>query len=168
MSAAIYLHVMPMRRSHTALVLAATMLAGRVYAQGVPTPPAPLSQELPSITLPPPLARVLRDYEDAWRKGDAVALAALFATDGFVLQSGRAPARGRAAIQAVYTGQGGSPLRLRALAASVADTVGFIVGAYGYGTKPGDQGKFTLTLRRRAGGPWLIYSDMDNTTRPRD
>jgi len=127
------------------------------------TPPP---RELPSITLPPSLDRVLRDYEAAWRRGDAAALAALFADDGFVLQSGKAPARGRVAIQAAYTGQGGAPLRLRALAASVSDTVGYIIGAYGYGTTPGDQGKFTLTLRRRPGTPWLIFSDMDNATPP--
>jgi hypothetical protein len=45
-------------------------------------------------------------------------------------------------------GQGGAGLRLRALAYSVADTVRCIIGAYGYGETPGDQGKFTLTLRR--------------------
>lgn len=159
--------VIPMHRSLAILVLAlAVTVVDDVRAQGISPARIPLGQELPSITLPPSLDRVLREYEAAWRKGDAAGLAALFAEDGFVLQSGRAPARGRAAIQAVYTGQGGAPLRLRALAASVADTVGFIVGAYGYGTQPGDQGKFTLTLRRRAGGPWLIFSDMDNTTRP--
>ena len=154
-----------MRRLHTGLILtiAPGAVAANLSGQGAP---ASLAQELPSITLPPSLDRVLRNYEAAWRNGDAAALAALFAEDGFVLQSGRAPARGRAAIQTAYTGQGGASLRLRALAAAFADTVGYIVGAYGYGTKPGDQGKFTLTLRRRAGGPWLIFSDMDNTTRP--
>lgn len=156
-----------MHRSLAMLVLTVSAVVVEDVRAQRPSPvPTPVAQELPSITLPPSLDRVLRDYEAAWRKGDAAALAALFAEDGFVLQSGRAPARGRAAIQAVYTGQGGAPLRLRALAASVADTVGFIVGAYGYGTTPVDQGKFTLTLRRRAGGPWLIFSDMDNTTRP--
>jgi ketosteroid isomerase-like protein len=154
---------MSMRCSYPLIYFAVIAVAGSVSAQSA-RPPA--GQELPSITLPPSLDRVLRDYESAWRKGDAAALAALFAADGFVLQSGRAPARGRAAIQAAYTGEGGAQLRLRALAASVADTVGYIIGAYGYGTKPGDQGKFTLTVRRRAGGPWLIFSDMDNTTRP--
>jgi ketosteroid isomerase-like protein len=121
---------------------------------------------LPSVTLPPELDRVLRDYETAWRRGDAAGLAALFAEDGFVLQGGRAPVRGRAAVRAAYVGQGGVPLRLRALAAAVADTVGYIIGAYGFGDAAGDQGKFTLTLRRRPGGPWLIFSDMDNPSRP--
>jgi uncharacterized protein (TIGR02246 family) len=152
-----------MRRAAVAVLLALAMLGSPVLAQ-----PAPgrVAGELPSVALPPALDRVLRDYEAAWRRGDAAALAALFADDGFVLQGGRAPARGRAAIVAAYAGQGGGPLRLRALAAAVTDTIGFILGAYGYGTEPGDQGKFTLTLRRRPGGPWLIFSDMDNPSRP--
>ncbi len=118
------------------------------------------------MTLPAALDRVLRDYGTAWQRGDAAELAALFAEDGCVSQSGREPVRGRAAIRAAHAGQGGAPLRLRALAASVADTVGYIIGAYGYGTKPGDVGKFTLTLHRRPGGPWLIVSDMDKVSRP--
>lgn len=126
------------------------------------TTPAPL----PSVTLPPELDRVLRDYERGWRSGDAAALAALFAEEGFVLQPGRAPVRGRAAIQARYSGQAGGPLNLRALAWAAADTVGYIIGAYGYGDAPGDMGKFTLTLRRVRGGPWQIYSDMDNGNQP--
>jgi ketosteroid isomerase-like protein len=124
---------------------------------------------LPSVTLPPALDRVLRDYEAGWRAGDARALAALFTPDGFVLQSGRPPVRGRAAIETAYAGQGG-PLHLRALAFATADSVGYIVGAYGYGplgTPAPDMGKFTLTLRR-GGGRWLIFSDMDNgSVRPR-
>jgi len=121
--------------------------------------------ELPSVTLPPDLDRVLRDYERGWRAGDAAALASLFAEDGFVLQGSRPPVRGRAAIQSAYSGNPGSPLRLRALAYATADTVGYIVGAYGYGNDPGDMGKFTLTLRRDPTGRWLIFSDMDNSSR---
>ncbi len=144
---------------------ASVVLTEQANAQASPAKPLAVAA-LPTVTLSPDLDRVLRDYEAAWRRGDAAALAALFAEDGFVLQGGRAPVRGRVAIEAAYTGQGGAPLRLRALAASVADTVGFIIGAYGYGDAPADQGKFTLTLRRRAGGPWLIFSDMDNASRP--
>ena len=121
--------------------------------------------ELPSVTLPPELDRVLRDYERSWRSGDAAALAALFSEDGFVLQGGRPPVRGRAGIQSAYSGNAGGALRLRAVAFASADTLGFIIGAYGYGDDPGDMGKFTLTLRRAPGGRWLIFSDMDNSSR---
>ncbi|WP_115572188.1 YybH family protein [Xanthomonas campestris] len=117
---------------------------------------------VPSVVLPPELDRVLRDYERAWRKGDASALAALFAEDGFLLQSDRPPIRGRAAIQAAYEGSSGGPLRLRSFGFSAEGNVAYIIGAYGYGDAPGDMGKFTLTLHRAPGKPWLIFSDMDN------
>ena len=122
---------------------------------------------LPSIALPAELDRVLRDYERAWRSGDAQALVALFTTDGFVLQPGRPPVRGHTALAEVYQGQAGGPLRLRPLAYATADSVGYIIGAYGYGDDPNDQGKFTLTLRWGSDGRWLIASDMDNGSRPR-
>ncbi|WP_269791187.1 DUF4440 domain-containing protein [Stenotrophomonas sp. Iso1] len=134
-------------------------------AQNIAAPVA--STELPDVELPPELDRVLRDYERAWQAGDAAALASFFAADGFVLQSNRPPVRGRPAIQAAYEGQGaGSPLRLRALAFAAADTTGYIIGGYSFGTTSRDAGKFTLTLRRTPDGPWQIVSDMDNLNAP--
>jgi hypothetical protein len=143
------------------IALSAGVATRSVYAQNAPA--ATTLAPLPSVTLPSELDRVLRDYERAWSARDPAGLAALFAEDGFVLQGGKAPVRGREAIRVAYTGQGGPGLRLRALAYSVADSVGYIIGAYGYSETGGDQGKFTLTLRRR-GGPWLIFSDMDNAS----
>jgi ketosteroid isomerase-like protein len=120
--------------------------------------------ETPSVDLPPELARVLRDYEAGWQKGDAVALANLFTEDGFVLPQGRTPVRGRAAIQKLYASSG-APLSLRALAYQTSGSVGYIIG--GYSTERGkpDDGKFTLTLRKSEDGRWLIMSDMDNSNR---
>jgi ketosteroid isomerase-like protein len=123
--------------------------------------------QLPSVSLPAELDRVLRDYEQAWRSGDASKVAALFSVDGFVLQNGRVPVRGREAIGRAYAGQAGGELRLRALGYAVADTVGYIIGAYNYGNAPGDIGKWTLTLRRPRGGRWEIFSDMDNGNQQR-
>lgn len=134
-------------------------------ALGTPLNAQAPADSLPSVTLPSALDRVLRDYERAWRAGDVAALVALFTEDGFVLQPGRPPVRGRAALARAYRGQGGGPLRLRALAFAEADTIGYIIGGYGYGDTPGDIGKFTLTLRRTSGNPWLIVSDMDSGNR---
>ena len=50
---------------------------------------------LPSVTLPPELDRVLRDYETAWAAKDAARLAKLFAEDGYVLPGGSPPVKGR-------------------------------------------------------------------------
>ena len=146
-----------MTSTRTLLVL--SLLAGPAAAQ---TPePSPLPSPLPSITLPAALARVLTDYETAWRSKDAAALAALFAEDGFVLASGVPPVRGRAQIQRHYTGQGG-PLSLRALAYATRGSVGYIIGGFARAKGEPDIGKFTLTLVKGPRGRWLILSDMDN------
>jgi ketosteroid isomerase-like protein len=121
-----------------------------------------LAAEPESVTLPPPLARVLTDYEAAWRSKDAAALAKLFVEDGFVLSSGGPAVRGREAIQKHYTGQGG-PLFLRAFAYATDGSVGYVLGGYRGREDMPDEGKFTLTLRKGPDGTWGIVSDMDNT-----
>ena len=131
-------------------------------APAVGQEPAQLPE--PSVNLPPEIARVLTDYETAWRARDAPALARLFAEDGFVLPGGRPPVRGRVAIQQHYTGQGG-PLSLRAIAFATDGSVGYIIGGYSGQEGRPDDGKFTLTLRKGSDGRWLIFSDMDNSNR---
>lgn len=71
------------------------LTAGPLPAQVAAQPGG--SSELPSVVLPPESDRVPRDYERAWGAHDAKALAALFAEDGFVLQSNRARAWARRA-----------------------------------------------------------------------
>ncbi|HEX5720759.1 MAG TPA: SgcJ/EcaC family oxidoreductase [Thermoanaerobaculia bacterium] len=150
-----------MRKAARTLLIMTLLLATSAAGQQE-TPPAE-----PSITLPPELARVLTDYEAAWSKKDAAALAGLFAEDGFVLPNGRTPVRGRAAIQKHYTGQGG-PLSLRALAYAAEGGVGYIIGGYTDTAGKPDIGKFTLTLRKGSDGRWLIMSDMDNSNKRRE
>ena len=112
-----------MRKAIRTLLIMTLLVAASATAQQE-TPAAE-----PSVSLPPELARVLTDYEAAWSKRDAAALAGLFAEDGFVLPGGRPPVRGRAAIQKHYTGQGG-PLSLRAIAYAAEGGVGYIIGGY--------------------------------------
>jgi len=135
------------------------LIAATTLAQEPPTAP------IPSVRLPPELARVLTDYEAGWRAGDGAALAQLFVEDGFVLSNGTPPVRGREAIRQHYRGPGG-PLVLRAFSYSTDGALGYILG--GFSRKEGDPdvGKFTLTLRKGSDGRWLIVSDMDNGNRP--
>lgn len=119
---------------------------------------------LPSVTLPPELERVLRDYERAWRNRDAAALAELFAADGFVLRSGHPPVQGREAIENAYQNSGGR-LHLRALAFERSDSIAYIIGGYTSTPKWPDAGKFVLTLRQASTGRWMITADMDNRNR---
>jgi ketosteroid isomerase-like protein len=129
-------------------------------AQSDSTPAA----QLPSVTLPPELARVLTDYETTFEKRDAKARALLFTTDGYVLAGGRPPVKGREAIEELYEGTGGS-LALRAIAYAAEGSTAYIIGGYARKKGDPDDGKFTLTLRKE-GDRWLIVSDMDNTNKP--
>jgi ketosteroid isomerase-like protein len=138
------------------LALLASLASAQVPAEPVDPRPEP------SITLPPQLARVLTDYEAAWRAKDSAALAQLFAEDGFVLSNDSPMVRGRRAIARFYDGKGG-PLFLRAVAYAVDGKVGYIIGAFTHRSGAPDDGKFTLTLKKV--GRWLITSDMDNGNR---
>ena len=120
----------------------------------------------PSVKLAPELARVLTDYEAAWRGRDAAALARLFAEDGYVLPNGGAPVKGRAAIERHYAKAGG-PLALRAIAFGAEGDVGYIIGGFALKEGEPDMGKFTLTLRKGGDGRWLIVSDMDSMNQQR-
>lgn len=123
------------------------------------------AKQLPSVELPPDLARVLTDYEAAYRK-TGPAVAELFVEDGFVLTGGRPPIKGRAAIAQFY-GRMLGPLALRAIAYAAEGSVGYIIGAYTTERGAPDLGKFTLTLRKERDGRWMIVSDMDNPNRRR-
>ena len=114
-----------------------------------------------TVVLPPELARVLTDYEAAWRSKDAKALASLFAEDGFVLSSGVPAVMGRIQIEHRYRNSGG-PLSLRAFAFATAGSVGYIIGGFARQAGEPDIGKFTLTLQKGNDSRWLIMSDMDN------
>jgi ketosteroid isomerase-like protein len=141
-----------------AALTVSTACAASLSAQSI-SPETP-----PSVELPPALARVLTDYESAWTKKDAAALARLFAEDGWVLQPGRPPVKGRAAIERAYANSGGGGLSLRALAFETSGPVGYVIGAYAEAKGQPDIGKFTLTLRL-IGDRWFIVSDMDNGNR---
>jgi ketosteroid isomerase-like protein len=150
------------------LSIGMVLWASALTAQSQQTPQPQLPQQVPQqlgVRLAPELARVLTDYEAAWRAGDGAALARLFDEDGFVLPNGAPPVRGRAAIGQYYKGPGG-PLALRAFASATEGAVGYIIGGFARQEGGPDVGKFTLTLRKGADGRWLIFSDMDNGNRP--
>lgn len=146
---------MKMRIPLPALALAAACLAAQALAQAQA-----------SVTLPPELERVLRDYETAWTAGRPAELAQLFTPDGFALPNGQPPRRGVAEIRAGYADGGTLPLALRALDYSISGDLAYVVGAFGPAAGQPDAGKFVLLLKRGADGRWLIAADIDNMNRP--
>ncbi|HEX6090148.1 MAG TPA: DUF4440 domain-containing protein [Gemmatimonadales bacterium] len=146
------------RRIPGALIALAVAACGRDAVSGEPRSPDS------AIELAPDLERVLRDYETAYARRDAAALAALFTEDGYVLPTGRPPVRGRAALQAHFEREGG-PLRLVPIAAAAEDSVGYVIGTFGAEARADAGGKFILLLRRTGAGPWRIAADMANPNR---
>ena len=134
-------------------LLALALPALAVHAQ------APDPAPLPSITLPPALARVLTDYETQWRFGGD-SLVKLFTEDAILTVGGKPPVRGRAAIGTHFAGPKG-PLSLRAIAYAAEGNIAYIIGGYTMQRGEPDIGKFVLTLRKGADGRWLIFTDMD-------
>lgn len=149
----------------TGVLLSALTFVGGQLPAGSQQQSVTIRHQL-SVQLPADLARVLTDYETAWRSRNAAALARLFAEDGFVLPNGLLPIKGRAEIERYYTGMGG-PLSLRAIAFAAEGRVGYIIGGYAREKGEADVGKFTLTLRKGEDGRWLIVSDMDSPNRQR-
>ena len=145
------------------------LLLPLVFAQASTAQSPPATAPMPaSVTLPPELDRVLRDYEKAWMANDPAAVAALFAPDGYALPSGSPPARGADPIRATYARSIGSPLSLRAFAYAQSGELAYILGGFAFASTAGnpDFGKFTLVLVRGGDGRWLIAADMDNANRP--
>jgi hypothetical protein len=138
------------------LALFAMACATDLSAQSAPEPQ-------PSVELPSDLERVLRDYERHWSAGESDDLAGLFVERGLIVRQGTW-IRGRDAIRRAYEGVSG-PLQLRAVEYATSDSLGYIVGAYGYGESlpVDDIGLFVLTLRLGDEGRWMIVSDMDRS-----
>jgi len=117
---------------------------------------------LPSVTLPPDLERVFRDYERILRTGDARALAELFTEDGLI-PGPDGWIRGRKGIRLAQLGSS-SDLPLRALSYAVDDSVAYIAA---FGSRPAnpDFARLLFALRKRPDGKWLIAARLGGNFR---
>ena len=141
-----------MRRSH--LLALAFIVALPVHVAGQGGRPD-------VVELPPPLDRVLRDYEQAWRAGDAAGLSELFDADGMIKRQ-EGWVQGRDNIARAY-GNASGPLHLWAVDFGVDGSIAFVVGIFSYDDQPATaRGKFILVLRKDDTGRWRIAADLDS------
>jgi ketosteroid isomerase-like protein len=122
------------------------------------------AQTPPTVSLPPEMDRVLKDYESAWIAKDTAALAKLFTSGGMALPSSQMPAEGEERIRKAYAPHVGSPLNLRAFAYGASGDLGYVIGGWGGAVDRPEYGKFVLVLRK-IDGRWMIVADMDNSNR---
>ena len=154
----------------------AALLAGGIFAagrmRGVPirggmVGMAPAESEV---------TRVAESYAAAMNRGDAAAMAAVYADDGVEMPPGKPAVRGRAAIEAYHRQELAGPVKLSGFALAPSETRVAGEVAYTTGTSritvtpPGgappveSTGKYLVVLRRQAGvgkAAYAIYNGDD-------
>ena len=121
-----------------------------------------MAQQKPSIQ------KINEDWMAAFNKGDAAAVAALYAEDAYVLPAGAEMAKGRRAIEAFWkkTVQQLGDAKLKTLdLQSLGPGSAREVGTFSFKTK-GDQpqeliGKYVVVWRKM-GGQWKLITDIWN------
>ncbi len=112
-----------------------------------------------------------RHFMDAFRRGDAEGLAALYTTDGQALPPNGETSRGAQAIQAIWQGAmdaGLKEARLETIEAEQHDDTAYEVGRYTLlveGGQTADTGKYII-IWKQEGGQWKLHRDIWNSSRP--
>jgi putative oxidoreductase len=109
-------------------------------------------------------------FREAYREGDAAAVAGVYAEDAFYLGPGRDVVRGRAGIQEAFRPflESGPPgtydITFELMEREVSADLGYEVGYYDLRSRKGEEegrsrGKFTVVWKRGPDGAWRIQSD---------
>ena len=109
------------------------------------------------VAMPSDVERLLREYEAAWRTGDAHALANLFTEDGYVLPPNGPQVEGRVSIEAHFQDVEGV-ITLEPDRVAIDDEVGSVGGRVRSGANSVET--FSFVLRRDAEGRWRIVSHL--------
>jgi uncharacterized protein (TIGR02246 family) len=114
-------------------------------------------------------------FSEAFNRGDAAALAAMYDTGGVVLAPNAPPMRGRQNIEAFWLGARQQGFRTLNLAVSSVELIGnhaIDIGTYTLVVQPPgqaemtDRGKYMVLWKRQPDGSWKLYRDMFNTSMP--
>lgn len=119
------------------------------------------------MSVPPEITRLVAEWEDALRRGDAAACAALYTEDGVIyLFSEPLRARGRGEIAAMHRAwidTGEINQQFKVLEARLEETQGYFLAAWSgdfpqaSGAYETFSGKVVTVLERNAGGPWQFH-----------
>ena len=118
-----------------------------------------------------PLDGMSQAFEDAMRKGDTAAVAAMYAEDGVILPPNHARVQGRAGIAAFMKEMTDAGMSLKLTPADTWVEAGLGVRSGSYvlfdkDQKEIDHGKWMEVWRKGADGKWLMVRDMWNSDDP--
>src|SRR5262249_23003051 len=113
----------------------------------------------------------VKQFMNAVAKGDAAAVADIYASDAVILVPNHEMVKGREAIEkfwAEYLHSGIKSVELKTLEAASSGNMGYELGTYseiGEGGKVLDQGKY-IVLIKRDGNRWKYFRDCWNSNSP--
>ena len=118
-----------------------------------------------------PISGMSQAFEDAMRKGDTAAVAAMYTEDGVILPPNHARVQGREGIAAFMKEMtdAGLSLKLTPMDEWVEGTLGVRSGSYvlfDKELKEIDHGKWIEVWNKGADGKWLMVRDMWNSDDP--
>jgi uncharacterized protein (TIGR02246 family) len=161
-------------RSHSrsrSLVIVASLLLCACAAQQSSTSTNPRAAAAVRAAIEQANAR----FTEAFNRGDAAALAAMYDTGAVVLAPNAPPMRGRQNIEALWAGgrqQGFRTLNLVVNSVEVIGNHAIELGSYTLVIQPAgqgemtDRGKYMVLWKRQSDGSWKLYRDMFNTSMP--
>ena len=114
--------------------------------------------------LAPPEALLERHIE-AFNRGDAKAVAALYAEDAKLIEPDGTVLRGRRDIESFWSMLGSRRrIRLTAAERETSGPLAYMIGNYSF-TDPTERGTFTIFFKRGKDGSWKIVTSMWNESR---
>ena len=120
----------------------------------------------PGVVSPGVSPELKHSWEVAFNRGDAAAVAALYAEDAQLVMSGSLPARGKAAIRAAVEAmiKSGVKVRIGTDQNTGSGDLAYVYGHYSVldhdGVKSVEEGSYVEVWRRR-GDAWLIDLDVN-------
>jgi uncharacterized protein (TIGR02246 family) len=151
------------------LVLAVAVVSGQAPAPGGKTAAGPSGADA--------IKAVADAYVKATLAGDVKAIAALYTDDALEMPPNQPMVKGKVAIQQYYEKEMGSGTKINSFTLTHLDShavgdLGYNVGTYQQSVTPSgasspvtDTGKYTVILKRSAGG-WKVAYAIYNSDRP--
>lgn len=146
-------------------------MTGRPSRRGWPTLAAALLVACGGRFTPPEtnsrkaIEDAVQQYVAASNRGDAEALANLYADDAVLLPPDHEPIQGRKAIGDFWRQGTDEGLAVTTLSIEVEGDLGYLVGRYNLPAtddEPADSGKYVMCLKRQRDGSWKLTADIWN------
>jgi uncharacterized protein (TIGR02246 family) len=114
-------------------------------------------------------------FTEAFNRGDAAGVAALYTDDATVMPPNDEMVKGRQGIQDLLNGfmqMGGKDLTLTTVDVSGSGNTAYEIGKYSFTLQPEgqaamtDSGKYVVVWKRQADGTWKLHVDIWNSDMP--